>query len=241
MMNRLRISALNRKLVRDVWEMKGQALAIAAEIGEQDARPRRLGWGGGLFALERLLERLDRALGLAALAVVAGELVQHLARRLHVVESQQDRLALGVLGAQLPDRFVETPEERFDLGMAVGRESLANLERLAQYRLGLFDGADAVVFYAQPELGRYAGFDVYQLALAGGGARMASHRVEPAFVRTATSFSDTLRVERDLVYRSDLPDSPRGLADPPGVDRAAVHERLNAEMAAFFRRSLTPK
>jgi predicted dienelactone hydrolase len=29
--------------------------------------------------------------------------------------------------------------------------------------------------------------------------------------------------------------------DPPGVDRAAVHERLNAEMAAFFRRSLTPK
>jgi len=32
-MNRLRISALNRKLVRDLWEMKGQALAIAAVIG----------------------------------------------------------------------------------------------------------------------------------------------------------------------------------------------------------------
>ena len=30
---RLRMSALNRKLLRDVWEMKGQALAIAAVIG----------------------------------------------------------------------------------------------------------------------------------------------------------------------------------------------------------------
>ena len=32
-MGRLRMSALNRKLLRDVWEMKGQALAIAAVIG----------------------------------------------------------------------------------------------------------------------------------------------------------------------------------------------------------------
>jgi predicted dienelactone hydrolase len=29
--------------------------------------------------------------------------------------------------------------------------------------------------------------------------------------------------------------------DPPGVDRAAIHERLNAEMVAFFRHSLTSK
>ena len=30
--DRFRLSALNRKLLRDVWEMKGQALAIAAVI-----------------------------------------------------------------------------------------------------------------------------------------------------------------------------------------------------------------
>lgn len=28
--------------------------------------------------------------------------------------------------------------------------------------------------------------------------------------------------------------------DPPGIDRAAIHERLNAEMIAFFRQSLPP-
>ncbi|MGE3511636.1 MAG: ABC transporter permease, partial [Vicinamibacterales bacterium] len=32
-LDRFRLSALNRKLLRDVWEMKGQALAIAAVIG----------------------------------------------------------------------------------------------------------------------------------------------------------------------------------------------------------------
>jgi putative ABC transport system permease protein len=32
MLERLRVSALNRKLIRDLWEMKGQALAIAAVI-----------------------------------------------------------------------------------------------------------------------------------------------------------------------------------------------------------------
>ena len=31
-LNRFTLSALNRKLLRDVWEMKGQALAIAAVI-----------------------------------------------------------------------------------------------------------------------------------------------------------------------------------------------------------------
>ena len=29
--------------------------------------------------------------------------------------------------------------------------------------------------------------------------------------------------------------------DPPGIDRAAVHARLNAEMIEFFRRTLTPR
>ena len=29
----IRIAALDRKLLRDLWEMKGQALAIAAVIG----------------------------------------------------------------------------------------------------------------------------------------------------------------------------------------------------------------
>jgi len=29
--------------------------------------------------------------------------------------------------------------------------------------------------------------------------------------------------------------------DAPGIDRAAIHERLNAEMTAFFRRTLAPK
>ena len=29
--------------------------------------------------------------------------------------------------------------------------------------------------------------------------------------------------------------------DPPGIERAALHERLNAEMVAFFRRSLGPR
>ena len=34
---------------------------------------------------------------------------------------------------------------------------------------------------------------------------------------------------------------PQICTDPPGVDRAAVHARVNAEMIEFFRRTLTPK
>jgi hypothetical protein len=29
--------------------------------------------------------------------------------------------------------------------------------------------------------------------------------------------------------------------DPPGVDRAAIHSRLNTEMIDFFRRTLAPR
>lgn len=34
---------------------------------------------------------------------------------------------------------------------------------------------------------------------------------------------------------------PEICKDPPGIDRAAIHERLNAEMIDFFRRTLAPK
>jgi predicted dienelactone hydrolase len=34
---------------------------------------------------------------------------------------------------------------------------------------------------------------------------------------------------------------PEICKDPRGVDRAAIHARLNAEMVDFFRRTLTPQ
>jgi predicted dienelactone hydrolase len=35
--------------------------------------------------------------------------------------------------------------------------------------------------------------------------------------------------------------APSICTDPPGIDRAAIHTRLNAEMIAFFQRSLGSK
>ncbi len=34
---------------------------------------------------------------------------------------------------------------------------------------------------------------------------------------------------------------PAICTDPPGIDRVAIHEKLNAEMAAFFRRTLADR
>jgi predicted dienelactone hydrolase len=34
---------------------------------------------------------------------------------------------------------------------------------------------------------------------------------------------------------------PEICSDPPGIDRAVIHARLNAEMVDFFRRTLPPR
>jgi hypothetical protein len=71
---------------------------------------------------------------------------------------------------------------------------------------GLFGAADALLFYGQPSPSRYSAVNVYQLAyLDTPGLRMVEEGGRPAGTAAPAAFTDTLRVEQDLLYRSDYP------------------------------------
>ena len=85
---------------------------------------------------------------------------------------------------------------------------------------GRLDPEDSLVFYGRPESSRYAADGIYQLAVVdGAGLRMTERAAPPGSGAAGASFTATVRLEEDLLYRSDLPRSPLRQPDLPGVDR----------------------
>lgn len=102
------------------------------------------------------------------------------------------------------------------------------VEGEADGRLG---AADALVFYGRPSDSRYAAERVYQLAIGTArGRRMARRAADPAGGAPVSAVTDTLRLEEDLLYRSDIPRAGWGLEPLPGVDRW-YWEQLSAPQA----------
>jgi hypothetical protein len=100
---------------------------------------------------------------------------------------------------------------------ADGQPVAVRLEGESDGKLG---AADVLLFYGAAKPSRYASTAVYQLAEGTGrGLRMAVRDGTPVGLTPLTAVTDTLRLERDTLYRSDLPRSPLGQADAPGVDR----------------------
>lgn len=83
----------------------------------------------------------------------------------------------------------------------------------------LLNPSDAVVFYGQPPASRYAALNVYQLAYgAAPGARMARRDGTPGTAPPAEAYTATLRIEQDLLYRSDYPRPAFDGTPPEAVD-----------------------
>ncbi len=124
-----------------------------------------------------------------------------------------------VTGAELAAqglRLAEVDPARLQLYRG-GRPVAIWVEGAVDGRLG---EADSLVFYGRPERSRYAADGVYQLAVVDGtGLRMTERGASPDSGAAGASFTSTVRLEQDLLYRSDLPRSPLRQPDLPGVDR----------------------
>lgn len=135
-----------------------------------------------------------------------------------------------VTGADLA--LAGLPIEMLDPGLLQlydqGKPVAIEVQGEADGRLG---AADALVFYGRPSDSRYAADRVYQLAIGTAkGRRMARRSAAPDGGAPVSAVTDTLRLEEDLLYRSDIPRAGWGLELLPGVDRW-YWEQLNAPQA----------
>lgn len=98
-----------------------------------------------------------------------------------------------------------------------GQAVAMRIEGEADGKLG---ATDSLLFYGVATPSRYASTIIYQLGEGSGrGLRMAVRDGTPVGLQPLTAVTDTLRLERDTLYRSDLPRTPLGQADAAGVDR----------------------